>query len=132
MSVTKKTDTQQQDANKNLEQQQQAILQKQQLQALQQIQPQSNASTADNNGDGDSEDNGANEEQTTHMSKRTKIDDTDNKHQESELMIEPKPEYDDNDDNDENVEDLTLDEEELMDDLDQAGPSHGGEGSSQG
>ncbi|XP_055611691.1 longitudinals lacking protein isoform X2 [Uranotaenia lowii] len=48
----------------------------------------------------------------------------------SELMIEPKNEYDDG--HDENVEDLTLDEEELLDDLDQAGPSHGGEGSSQG
>ncbi|XP_053683024.1 longitudinals lacking protein isoform X2 [Sabethes cyaneus] len=48
----------------------------------------------------------------------------------SELMIEPKNEYDDG--QDENVEDLTLDEEELLDDLDQAGPSHGGEGSSQG
>ncbi|XP_021699979.1 longitudinals lacking protein, isoforms A/B/D/L isoform X9 [Aedes aegypti] len=47
----------------------------------------------------------------------------------SELMIEPKNEYDDG--QDENVEDLTLDEEELLDDLDQAGPSHGGEGSSQ-
>ncbi|XP_038117915.1 longitudinals lacking protein, isoforms H/M/V isoform X1 [Culex quinquefasciatus] len=47
----------------------------------------------------------------------------------SELMIEPKNEYDDG--QDENVEDLTLDEEELLDDLDQAGPSHG-EGSSQG
>lgn len=45
-------------------------------------------------------------------------------------VIEPKHEYDDG--NDEPVEDLTLDEEEMLDDLDQPGPSHGGEGSSQG
>lgn len=51
----------------------------------------------------------------------------------SELMIEPKNEYDDEDDDgNEPVEDLTLDDEEMMDDLDQAGPSHGGEGSSSG
>jgi len=49
----------------------------------------------------------------------------------SELMIEPKNEYDDGDGN-EPVEDLTMDDEELMEDLDQAGPSHGGEGSSSG
>ncbi|XP_037035565.1 longitudinals lacking protein, isoforms H/M/V isoform X10 [Bradysia coprophila] len=48
----------------------------------------------------------------------------------SELLIEPKNEYDDG--QDETVEDLTLDDEELLEDLDQAGPSHGGEGSSQG
>ncbi|KAJ6642898.1 Longitudinals lacking protein, isoforms H/M/V, partial [Pseudolycoriella hygida] len=47
----------------------------------------------------------------------------------SELLIEPKNEYDDA--QDETVEDLTLDDEELLEDLDQAGPSHGGEGSSQ-
>lgn len=47
----------------------------------------------------------------------------------SELMIEPKNEYDDND---ETVEDLTLEDDELLEDLEQAGPSHGGEGSSQG
>lgn len=45
-----------------------------------------------------------------------------------ELLIEPKSEYD----NDETVEDLTLDDEELLEDLDQAGPSHGGEGYSHG
>lgn len=45
-------------------------------------------------------------------------------------MIEPKNEYDES--NGETVEDLTLDEEEMMEELDQAGPSHGGEGSSQG
>lgn len=45
-------------------------------------------------------------------------------------LIEPKNEYDES--NEETVEDLTLDEEEIMDELDQAGPSHGGEGSSQG
>lgn len=49
----------------------------------------------------------------------------------SELMIEPKNEYDD-DDGTEPVEDLTLDDEDMMEDLDQAGPSHGGEGSSSG
>ena len=48
----------------------------------------------------------------------------------SELLIEPKSEYDDG--QDETVEDLTLDDEELLEDLDQAGPSHGGEGSSHG
>lgn len=45
-------------------------------------------------------------------------------------LIEPKNEYDES--NEETVEDLTLDEEEMMEELDQAGPSHGGEGSSQG
>ncbi|XP_065366947.1 longitudinals lacking protein, isoforms A/B/D/L isoform X2 [Calliphora vicina] len=51
----------------------------------------------------------------------------------SDLVIEPKAEYDD-EANDEPVEDLTLDEEDMgMDDLDQnAGTSQGGEGSSQG
>lgn len=52
------------------------------------------------------------------------------KNMESELLIEPKSEYEDG--NDETVEDLTMDDEELLEDLDQAGPSHGGEGSSQG
>uniref|UniRef100_A0A2M4C5G7 BTB domain-containing protein n=1 Tax=Anopheles marajoara TaxID=58244 RepID=A0A2M4C5G7_9DIPT len=47
----------------------------------------------------------------------------------SDLLL-PKNEYDDV--QDENVEDLTLDDEELMDELDQAGPSHGGDASSQG
>lgn len=52
----------------------------------------------------------------------------------TELMIEPKNEYDDDDDEEGNepVEDLTLDDEDMMDDMDQAGPSHGGEGSSSG
>ncbi|XP_043644619.1 longitudinals lacking protein, isoforms H/M/V isoform X11 [Drosophila teissieri] len=50
----------------------------------------------------------------------------------SEMVIEPKAEYDD-DAHDENVEDLTLDEEDMtMEELDQtAGTSQGGEGSSQ-
>ncbi|XP_030388099.1 longitudinals lacking protein, isoforms J/P/Q/S/Z isoform X14 [Scaptodrosophila lebanonensis] len=50
----------------------------------------------------------------------------------SELVIEPKAEYDE-DAHDENVEDLTLDEEDMtMEELDQtAGTSQGGEGSSQ-
>lgn len=128
MSVTKKTETQQQDAKNNLEQQ--AI----QLKQHHTQQQQSSAGSGADNENGDSDNDDANElQEQIHMSKRTKHDDTDNKHQESELMIEPKPEYDDDDDgHDENVEDLTLDDEELMDDLDQAGPSHGGEGSSQG
>ncbi|EAA09518.3 AGAP005245-PI [Anopheles gambiae str. PEST] len=42
-----------------------------------------------------------------------------------EMMIEPKSEYEDV--QDENVEDLTMDDEDLMDELDQAGPSHGGD-----
>jgi len=45
-------------------------------------------------------------------------------------LIEPKSEYEDG--NDEPVEDLTMDDEDLLEDLEQAGPSHGGEGSSQG
>ncbi|EDO64122.1 AGAP005245-PL [Anopheles gambiae str. PEST] len=45
-----------------------------------------------------------------------------------EMMIEPKSEYEDV--QDENVEDLTMDDEDLMDELDQAGPSHGGDVSS--
>lgn len=49
----------------------------------------------------------------------------------SELMIEPKNEYDDDDGN-EAVEDLTIEDDDMMDDIDQAGPSHGGEGSSSG
>lgn len=49
----------------------------------------------------------------------------------SELMIEPKNEYDDEDGN-EAVEDLTIEDDDMMDDIDQAGPSHGGEGSSSG
>ena len=70
------------------------------------------------------------DEEIAHNTKRLKHDDTDNK-QDSELMIEPKNEYDDEDDGDDNVEDLTMDDE-MLEDLDQAGPSHGGEGSSQG
>lgn len=46
-----------------------------------------------------------------------------------ELLLEPKNEYDDGPDD--NVEDLTMEDEEDMDD-EHAGPSHGGEGSSQG
>jgi len=75
------------------------------------------------------EDNGDDEQ--VHITKRSKHDNADNK-QESELMIEPKNEYDDDDDDEDgNVEDLTMDDE-MLEDLDQAGPSHGGEGSSQG
>jgi hypothetical protein len=76
----------------------------------------------------DHQDNG--DDEAVHISKRSKHTDADNK--DSELMIEPKNEYDeDDDDEDGNVEDLTMDDE-MLDDLDQAGPSHGGEGSSQG
>lgn len=75
------------------------------------------------------EDNG--DDEPVHITKRSKHDNADNKH-ESELMIEPKNEYDDDDDDEDgNVEDLTMDDE-MLEDLDQAGPSHGGEGSSQG
>jgi hypothetical protein len=74
------------------------------------------------------EDNGDGE--AVHITKRSKHEA--DKTQESELMIEPKNEYDEDDEDDDgNVEDLTMDDE-MMDDLDQAGPSHGGEGSSQG
>jgi hypothetical protein len=78
--------------------------------------------------DGTEQDNGGEVDSASHVAKRLKNDNTDK--QDSELMIEPKNEYDDDDDEDEdNVEDLTMDE---LEDLDQAGPSHVGEGSSQG
>lgn len=73
-----------------------------------------------------------NGEEELHAAKRSKHHDGADNKQESELMIEPKNEYDDGDDEDdgdENVEDLTMDD---LEDLEQAGPSHGGEGSSQG
>lgn len=54
----------------------------------------------------------------------------DKKETHPELLLEPKNEYDDG--QDETVEDLTLEDEDLLEDLDHAGPSHGGEGSSQG
>ena len=66
----------------------------------------------------------------TPMGKQTTTTTTTNKKDGQQSLIEPKNEYDES--NEETVEDLTLDEEEMMDDLDQAGPSHGGEGSSQG
>lgn len=78
----------------------------------------------------DRHDNG---DEELHTAKRSKHGDGSDNKQESELMIEPKNEYDDGDDDDdadENVEDLTMED---LEDLDQAGPSHGGgEGSSQG
>lgn len=74
----------------------------------------------------DSADDEEMNESNEQVAKRTKHDDTGNKHDD---LLEPKNEYDEDN---ENVEDLTLDDEELLDDLDQAGPSHGGEGSSQG
>lgn len=80
----------------------------------------------------DHNDNGPTDDEVTHQAKRTKHADgaMDNK-LESEIMIEPKNEYDDDDDDDgdENVEDLTMDD---LEELDQPGPSHAGEGSSQG
>ncbi|XP_055530378.1 longitudinals lacking protein, isoforms H/M/V isoform X9 [Wyeomyia smithii] len=87
----------------------------------------------DGQGEPDSDDMDEAPQAKRHQSQSTAIiaEGTDSKSiNQSELMIEPKNEYDDG--QDENVEDLTLDEEELLDDLDQAGPSHGGEGSSQG
>jgi hypothetical protein len=75
------------------------------------------------------EDNGDGE--PVHITKRSKHENAD-KTQESELMIEPKNEYDEDDEDEEGNVDLTMDEEMMDDDLDQAGPSHGGEGSSQG
>lgn len=47
-----------------------------------------------------------------------------------EMLVEPKNEYDDG--QDEPIEDLTIEDEELLDEMDPAGPSHGGESSSQG
>lgn len=80
--------------------------------------------------EGSHDHNDNDDEDIIHTTKRSKHDEPDNK-QESELMVEPKNEYDDEDDADENVEDLTMDDE-MLEDLEQAGPSHGGEGSSQG
>lgn len=89
----------------------------------------SEAEQGDGNGNDDS-DNEIDEPQSKRQAQGGSADGDDGKSiNQSELMIEPKNEYDDG--QDENVEDLTLDEEELLDDLDQAGPSHG-EGSSQG
>lgn len=79
----------------------------------------------------DHHDNGTTDDEASHA-KRTKHGDAMDNKQESDMMIEPKNEYDDDDDDDadENVEDLTMDD---LDELDnQPGPSHGGEGSSQG
>lgn len=89
----------------------------------------SEAEQGDGQGNDDS-DNENDEPQSKRQAQGGSADGEDGKSiNQSELMIEPKNEYDDG--QDENVEDLTLDEEELLDDLDQAGPSHG-EGSSQG
>ncbi|CAO1421974.1 unnamed protein product [Diamesa tonsa] len=109
MSVTKKTDHQSDNAKSTNQHQEHP--------------------TDDDTGDEDNEP----EQRTHHIAKRTKHEEMlQNSSQESELLIEPKNEYDDDDDNDGNVEDLTMDDEELLEDLEQAGPSHGGEGSSQG
>ncbi|XP_063228447.1 longitudinals lacking protein-like isoform X7 [Bacillus rossius redtenbacheri] len=53
----------------------------------------------------------------------------------AEVLLEPKAEYLDEDVNEDSVEDLTLDDDDDLDmsmDHAQPGPSHGGEGSSQG
>lgn len=81
--------------------------------------------------DDDDDDDEEEEEEPTIVRHKTRNTDGSNKDKiESELLIEPKSEYEDG--NDEAVEDLTMAEEDLMDDMEQAGPSHGGEGSSQG
>lgn len=79
----------------------------------------------------DDDDDEEEEEEPTIVRHKTRNTDGSNKDKiETELLIEPKSEYEDG--NDEAVEDLTMAEEDLMDDMEQAGPSHGGEGSSQG
>uniref|UniRef100_A0A336MKR0 CSON002537 protein n=1 Tax=Culicoides sonorensis TaxID=179676 RepID=A0A336MKR0_CULSO len=83
---------------------------------------------ADNNATEQSDDN-----QTTARKdgKRLTTGGNDGNETHSELMIEPKNEYDEEEDEEgRDVEDLTLDDEDMMDDMDQAGPSHGGESSS--
>lgn len=79
----------------------------------------------------DDDDDDDEEEEQTIVRHKTRNTDGSNKDKiDSDLLIEPKSEYEDG--NDEAVEDLTMADEELMEDLEQAGPSHGGEGSSQG
>jgi len=79
---------------------------------------------SDSNQQDHSENNG---DDMAHISKRSKHDNAaDNKDSD---LIEPKNEYDDDDDEDGNVEDLTMDE---LEDMEAAGPSNAGEGSSQG
>lgn len=81
--------------------------------------------------DDDDDDDEEEEEQPTMVRHKTRNTDGSNKDKlDTELLIEPKSEYEDG--NEDAVEDLTMADEELMEDLDQAGPSHGGEGSSQG
>lgn len=87
------------------------------------------ASSLDNNDTADEQDQ---HHQSRKDGKTTRNADGTETH--SELMIEPKNEYDEDEDDEGNepVEDLTLDDEDMLDDMDQAGPSHGGEGSSSG
>lgn len=80
--------------------------------------------TDDDDDDGDD----IEQEQPKHHKRHKATDNNKDKNLDSELLIEPKSEYEDG----EPVEDLTMDDEELLEDLEQAGPSHGGEGSSQG
>ena len=86
----------------------------------------------DNEDDNEEDQNNEVEQESAAPITRVKQKDTEHKDKQldSELLIEPKNEYDDG--NEETVEDLTLDDDELLEDLEQAGPSHGGEGSSQG
>lgn len=73
---------------------------------------------------------------TLNDSSNSQVPNIENIETHSELMIEPKSEYDEV--NDDSIEDLTLDEDDVtnMDDMDDqgAGPSHGnvGEGGAQG
>ncbi|XP_070502982.1 longitudinals lacking protein, isoforms F/I/K/T-like isoform X1 [Chironomus tepperi] len=107
--------------------------QQQQLSTSATSAPTNNLSVTNNKKTEQDGNNQEHDEDNAHNTKRLKqtTDDSDNNKQDTELMIEPKNEYDDDDEDDENVEDLTMDDD-MMEDLDQAGPSHGGEGSSQG
>ncbi|XP_031629856.1 longitudinals lacking protein-like isoform X10 [Contarinia nasturtii] len=90
-----------------------------------------NVTKKTDNNSNDDDDDDDDEEEPTIVRHKTRNTDGSNKDKiDSELLIEPKSEYEDG--NDETVEDLTMADEELMEDMEQAGPSHGGEGSSQG
>lgn len=87
-----------------------------------------NAEQRTDDDDDDDADDIVQEHQPKHHKRHKATDNNKDKNLDSELLIEPKSEYEDG----EPVEDLTMDDEELLEDLEQAGPSHGGEGSSQG
>lgn len=118
-------------AKQQQQQQHHPSTQQQQQQKAQDTEDEEPSEAEEGDGQGnDDSDNENDEPQSKRQAQGGSADGEDGKSiNQSELMIEPKNEYDDG--QDENVEDLTLDEEELLDDLDQAGPSHG-EGSSQG